>query len=111
MDILLEVDRLGWLEQYVDAQNYARTCLYLASCCSYLPEADDRAVLHAAFSIYMKARSDTVIWCLLTGHPCHSKMSWVCQIHRLVLKLRSVSSTVMALAGTGTLGGRGREQD
>ena len=54
MDVLLEVDQLGWLEQYVDAQNYARTCLYLVSCCSYLPEADDRAVLHAAFSIYMK---------------------------------------------------------
>ena len=56
VDVLLEVDQLGWLEQYVDAQNYARTCLYLASCCSYLPEADDRAVLHAAFSIYMKVR-------------------------------------------------------
>ena len=60
VDILLEVDQLGWLEQYVDAQNYARTCLYLASCCSYLPEADDRAVLHAAFSIYMKARAPPV---------------------------------------------------
>ena len=54
MDLLLEVDQQGWLEQHVDAANYGRTCLYLVSTCAYLPEADDRAVLHAAFTIYSK---------------------------------------------------------
>lgn len=45
---------LPLLEQYVDDKNYGRTCLYLVSCCNYLPEPDDAAVLDAAHRIYMK---------------------------------------------------------
>ena len=67
MDLLLEVDQLGWLEQHVDVANYARTCLYLVSTCAYLPEADDRAVLHAAFSIYKKAR---LVLNAVKAEPC-----------------------------------------
>ena len=29
MDLLLEVEQLGWLEQHVDEGNYVRTCLCL----------------------------------------------------------------------------------
>ena len=54
VDLLLEVEELGWLEQYVDKDNYRRTCLYLTSTSAYLPEPDDTTVLHTAFSIYMK---------------------------------------------------------
>lgn len=54
MDLLLEVEELGWLEQYVDADNFRRTCLYLTSTSAYLPEPDDKAVLYTAFSIYIK---------------------------------------------------------
>lgn len=52
VDLLLEVEQLPLIEQYVDASNYGRTCLYLVSCCSYLPEPDDTQVLHLAHRIY-----------------------------------------------------------
>ncbi|KAK9860437.1 hypothetical protein WJX84_011035 [Apatococcus fuscideae] len=52
VDLLLEVEQLAWLKQYVDEKNYSRTCLYLLSCCAYLPEGDDVAVLRTAYDIY-----------------------------------------------------------
>lgn len=57
VDLLIEVDRLPWIEKYVDEGNYRRTCLYLTSCCQYLAEPDDSAVLKAAFNIYMQKKS------------------------------------------------------
>ncbi|KAF6261976.1 26S proteasome regulatory complex [Scenedesmus sp. NREL 46B-D3] len=53
VDLLLEVDQLGQLEQHVDDKNYARTCLYLVSCCTYLPEPEDTQVLQLAYRVYM----------------------------------------------------------
>eukprot|EP00882_Tetradesmus_deserticola_P007472 GHRQ01007871.1.p1 GENE.GHRQ01007871.1~~GHRQ01007871.1.p1 ORF type:complete len:541 (+),score=254.60 GHRQ01007871.1:724-2346(+) len=53
VDLLLEVDQLGQLEQHVDDKNYARTCLYLVSCCAYLPEPEDTQVLQLAHRVYM----------------------------------------------------------
>lgn len=44
--------------EHVDAKNYSRTCLYLTSCCSYLPEPDDALVLNIAHSIYMTQVGD-----------------------------------------------------
>lgn len=44
VDLLLEVERLDLLQDLCDDKNYGRTCLYLASCCSYLPEPDDTMV-------------------------------------------------------------------
>lgn len=44
VDLLLEVDRLDQLEQHVDDKNFGRTCLYLVSCCAYLPEPEDTQV-------------------------------------------------------------------
>lgn len=44
VDLLLEVERLDLLQGLCDDKNYGRTCLYLASCCSYLPEPDDTMV-------------------------------------------------------------------
>jgi hypothetical protein len=54
VDLLLEVDRLDDLVPLVDDKNYARTCLYLTSCCTYLPEPDDQRVLEVSHAIYMK---------------------------------------------------------
>lgn len=54
VDLLLEVERLDMLEALCDDKNYGRTCLYLVSCCSYLPEPDDAAVLKVAHAIYTK---------------------------------------------------------
>ncbi len=58
MDLLLETEKLEWLVQHVDAKNYGRTCLYLVSCCAYLPEGDDKAVLQTAYDIYSKQGQD-----------------------------------------------------
>lgn len=58
MDLLLEVEKLEWLVHHIDAKNYARTCLYLVSCCAYLPEGDDKAVLQTAYDIYTKQGQD-----------------------------------------------------
>ncbi|KAK9865857.1 hypothetical protein WJX84_007244 [Apatococcus fuscideae] len=52
VDLLLEAKQLAWLKQYVDEKNYSRTCLYLLSCCAYLPEGDDVTVLRTAYDIY-----------------------------------------------------------
>lgn len=56
VDLLLEVDHLEWLIQHVDEKNYRRACLYLISCCSYLPEPDDTAVLDTAYHIFIKLK-------------------------------------------------------
>eukprot|EP00232_Nephroselmis_pyriformis_P011581 CAMPEP_0182890528 /NCGR_PEP_ID=MMETSP0034_2-20130328/22707_1 /TAXON_ID=156128 /ORGANISM="Nephroselmis pyriformis, Strain CCMP717" /LENGTH=887 /DNA_ID=CAMNT_0025024083 /DNA_START=1 /DNA_END=2664 /DNA_ORIENTATION=- len=54
VDILLEVDRMDLLIQYMDKSNFNRTCLYLCSCSAYLAEPDDTMVLKTAFDIYTK---------------------------------------------------------
>lgn len=56
VDLLLEVDQLDQLEGYVDDKNFGRTCLYLVSCCNYLPEPEDTQVLQLAFRIYMSQK-------------------------------------------------------
>lgn len=48
----LQVESLDLLEPHVDEKNFSRTCLYLTSCCAYLPEPDDAAVLRLALRIY-----------------------------------------------------------
>lgn len=56
VDLLLEVEKLEWLAQYVDDKNYVRTCLYLVSCCAYLAEPDDTTVLRTAFDLYTQCK-------------------------------------------------------
>ena len=56
VDLLLEVEKLEWLAQYIDDKNYNRTCLYLVSCCAYLAEPDDTAVLRTAYSLYIQCK-------------------------------------------------------
>jgi 26S proteasome regulatory subunit N1 len=43
-DLLIEVEALDVLAKYVTEGNHARTCLYLFSCSSYLPEPEDAEV-------------------------------------------------------------------
>ena len=54
VDLLIEVERLEILSDHVTEANYARTCLYLFSCSSYLPEPEDSEVLKVAHAIFMK---------------------------------------------------------
>ena len=56
VDLLLETEKLEWLVEHVDAKNYGRTCLYLTSCCAYLPEDDDSKVMQTAYQIYTKQK-------------------------------------------------------
>ena len=56
VDLLLEVEKLDWLARYVDDKNYIRTCLYLVSCCAYLAEPDDTAVLQTAYNLYIQCK-------------------------------------------------------
>lgn len=54
VDLLMETEKLHWLVEHVDSKNFRRTCLYLVSCCAYLPEGEDRTVLRTAYDIYTK---------------------------------------------------------
>mmetsp|Transcript_17190 Transcript_17190/g.44108 ORF Transcript_17190/g.44108 Transcript_17190/m.44108 type:complete len:912 (-) Transcript_17190:167-2902(-) len=54
VDLLVEVERLDLLAAHTDEKNYARTCLYLVSCCNYLPEPDNVTVLRTALEVYGK---------------------------------------------------------
>ncbi|KAL4435475.1 hypothetical protein ABPG77_006237 [Micractinium sp. CCAP 211/92] len=69
VDLLLEVERIPLLEEHADDKNYARTCLYLLGCHSYLPEPDDATVLRTAFNIYSKVgkHSDALRMALKLG--------------------------------------------
>lgn len=50
------------IEAHIDDKNYARTCLYLLACSSYLPQPDDATVLRTAYNCYMKVRGVAVGW-------------------------------------------------
>ncbi|CAL5199642.1 unnamed protein product [Lathyrus oleraceus] len=54
VDLLMEVEDLDMLKEYVDKTNFKRTCLYLTSSARYLPEPNDMKVLDVAYSIYLK---------------------------------------------------------
>mmetsp|Transcript_16474 Transcript_16474/g.49335 ORF Transcript_16474/g.49335 Transcript_16474/m.49335 type:complete len:898 (+) Transcript_16474:187-2880(+) len=70
VDLLLEVEQLPVLLQYVDATNFGRCCLYLVSTCAYLPPPDDMEVLLQAFHIYLKFESypDALMVALRAGN-------------------------------------------
>jgi len=53
-DLLMEVEQLEALEQYVDDSAYARVCLYLVSCVPYVPEPENTNLLKTALSIFRK---------------------------------------------------------
>ena len=53
VDLLLEIESIEKLPQYLDDSTYARVCLYMVSCVPLLAPPDDTAFLHTAFSIYL----------------------------------------------------------
>lgn len=57
VDLLMEVDKVEMLLEHVEQPNFRRTCLYLTSCASYLPEPDDMLVLEVAYKMYKKFNS------------------------------------------------------
>ncbi|EFA83382.1 26S proteasome regulatory subunit S2 [Heterostelium album PN500] len=55
-DLLLEVEQLTKLFNYIDENNYTRVCLYLTSCAYYVPGPEDINILKIVVEIYIKAK-------------------------------------------------------
>lgn len=53
VDLLLEIERIDKLPQYVDENTYARVCLYMVSCVPLLAPPDDVSFLTTAYTIYV----------------------------------------------------------
>ncbi|XP_037534377.1 26S proteasome non-ATPase regulatory subunit 2 [Nematolebias whitei] len=53
-DLLMEIERLDMLEDYIDENAYSKVCLYLTSCVSYVPEPENSALLRCALTIFRK---------------------------------------------------------
>jgi len=52
VDLLLELEAIDQLPQFVDQNTYARVCLYMVSCVNLLVPPDDVAFLRTAHKIY-----------------------------------------------------------
>ncbi|CAG8504738.1 13783_t:CDS:10 [Ambispora leptoticha] len=52
VDLLLELEAIDQLPQFVDKDTYARVCLYMVSCVNLLVPPDDIAFLRTAHTIY-----------------------------------------------------------
>ncbi|CAK7894420.1 26S proteasome regulatory subunit Rpn1p [[Candida] anglica] len=59
VDLLLEIECIEKLPEFVDESTFARVCLYMVSCVPLLAPPDDSAFLHTAFSIYLTNNSLT----------------------------------------------------
>ena len=53
-DLLMEVEQLDLLQQYVDDTAYNRVCLYLVSCVPFVPDPENTNLLKTAFQIFRK---------------------------------------------------------
>ncbi|KAM6931882.1 LOW QUALITY PROTEIN: 26S proteasome non-ATPase regulatory subunit 2 [Lycodopsis pacificus] len=53
-DLLMEIERLEMLEDYIDENAYSKVCLYLTSCVSYVPEPENSALLRSSLNIFRK---------------------------------------------------------
>ena len=53
-DLLMEVEKLDLLEQYVDKNSFGRVCLYLTSCVPYVPDPENTNLLKTSLSIFRK---------------------------------------------------------
>jgi len=55
-DLLLEVEQLNKIFNFIDENNYARVCLYLFNCSYYVPGPDDVNILKICVDIYIKMK-------------------------------------------------------
>merc|ERR1719445_1983288 len=53
-DLLMEVEQLDLLQQYVDDTAYNRVCLYLVSCVPFVPDPENTNLLKTAFQTFRK---------------------------------------------------------
>jgi 26S proteasome regulatory subunit N1 len=53
-DLLIELESLDLLPDFVEKDTYSRVCLYITSCVSYVTPPDDIVILKTAHKIYRK---------------------------------------------------------
>lgn len=53
VDLLLEIENIDKLPQYVDENTFNRVCLYMVSCVPLLAPPDDISFLNTAYAIYL----------------------------------------------------------
>ncbi|KAK3103587.1 hypothetical protein FSP39_020371 [Pinctada imbricata] len=53
-DLLMEIEKLDLLQNYVDENVYPRVCLYLTSCVPYVPDPENTTLLRTAVDLYRK---------------------------------------------------------
>lgn len=53
-DLLMEIERLDLLDQYVDENIYNRVCLYLTSCVPYVADPENTTLLTTALNLFRK---------------------------------------------------------
>ena len=53
VDLLLEIESIEKLPQFVDEDTYQRVCKYMVACVSLLPPPEDISFLQTAFAIYL----------------------------------------------------------
>ncbi|KAL4225519.1 26S proteasome non-ATPase regulatory subunit 2 [Mactra antiquata] len=53
-DLLMEIERLDLLQDYVDEAAFTRVCLYLTSCVAYVPDPENLTLLKTAVDLYRK---------------------------------------------------------
>lgn len=54
VDLLLEIEQISKIENFVDESTFQRVCLYMVSCVPLLAPPDDSLFLETAFNIYIK---------------------------------------------------------
>lgn len=58
-DLLMEIEKLELLEEYVDENAYPRVCLYLQSCVPYVPDPENMNLLKTALKLSRKFNQHT----------------------------------------------------
>lgn len=53
-DLLMEIEQLELLEEFVDDNTFPRVCLYLQSCVPYVPDPENTTLLKTALKLYRK---------------------------------------------------------
>ncbi|KAI8925728.1 armadillo-type protein [Entophlyctis helioformis] len=53
-DLLVDIEALDKLPEFVDKETYTRVCLYITSCAPYVAPPDDITILKTAHTIYRK---------------------------------------------------------
>nr|CAD7445278.1 unnamed protein product [Timema bartmani] len=63
-DLLMEIDEIDRLRDYIDASNYSRVCLYLISCALYVDKPEYIKIINLVLDFFLKFREYTRAMCL-----------------------------------------------